>query len=66
MYDGANARVRTPHGNRAGFETGVGLHQGPALSPQQFIIVLDVISEICRSGLSMGSFYADDPFLGIP
>ena len=33
MYDGANSRVRTPHGNRTGFETGVGLHQGRAPIP---------------------------------
>ena len=45
----------------ANFEIGVGLHQGSAL--RLFVIVRDVISETCRTGLSMKSMYADDLIL---
>ena len=42
------------------FEVGVGLHQGSALSPLLFIIVMDRVSRKVRGGLPWELLYADD------
>ena len=44
MYDGCTTSVRTLIGSTESFEVKVGLHQGSALSPLLFIIIMDVIS----------------------
>ena len=38
----------------------VGVHQGSALSPLLFIMVMDVLTEDVRDDLSMELLYADD------
>ena len=45
MYDGCTTSVRTLIRSTESFEVKVGLHQGSALSPLLFIIVMDVISK---------------------
>ena len=40
MYTGAKTVVRTVYGNSSGFEVKVGMHQGSALSPLLFVIVI--------------------------
>jgi len=44
MYAGAKTVVRTVHGNSSSFEVKVGMHQGSALSPLSFVIVMEAIS----------------------
>ena len=43
MYTGAKTVVRTVYGNSKGFEVKVGMHQGSALSPLLFVIVMDAL-----------------------
>ena len=38
--------VRTVHGNSSSFEVKVGMHQGSALSPLLFVIVMEAISRV--------------------
>ena len=51
-YHGASTVVRTTHSRTDEFPIKVGLHQGSGLSQCLFIIVLDVISEEFRCGLT--------------
>ena len=45
MYVGARVVVRTVHGNSGNFEVKVGMmHQGSALSPLLFVIVIEAVS----------------------
>jgi len=43
MYTGAKTVVRIFCGNSSGFEVKVGMHQGLALSPLLFVIVMEAI-----------------------
>ena len=47
MYSGAKTVVRTVYGNSKSFEEKVGMHQGSALSPLLFVIVMEAISTEC-------------------
>ena len=42
------------------FSVKVGVHQGSALSPLLFIMVMDVLTEDVRDGSLMEFLYADD------
>ena len=42
------------------FEVKVGLHQGSALSPFLFLIVMDVLTEQVRQEVSWSMVFADD------
>ena len=53
MYTGAKTVVRTGYGNSNGFEVKVGMHQGSALSPLLFAIVMEALERI-QSCLTMG------------
>jgi len=44
MYTGAKTVVRTVFGNSNGFEVKVSMHQGSALSPLLFVIVMETLS----------------------
>ena len=44
MYTGAKTVVRTVYGSSSSFEVKVGMHQGSALSPLLFVIVMKAIS----------------------
>ena len=63
MYEGAEAMVRNTKGKSESFEIRVGLHQGSALSPLLFIIVIDVITDSTRDPRAWEMLFADD--LGI-
>ena len=43
MYKGARTSVKTESGVSYSFEVRIGVHQGSALSPYLFILVLDVV-----------------------
>ena len=60
MYTGANTVVRTVYGNSKGFEVKVGMHQGSALSPLLFVIVMKAISREFRVALQWELLYVDD------
>ena len=60
MYKGARTAVKTEEGLSEWFNVLVGLHQGSALSPLLFTIVMDVIGNEIKSGLPWEVLYADD------
>ena len=60
MYTGAKTVVTTVYGNSKGFEVKVGMHQGSALSPLLFVIVMEAISREFRVALPWELLYADD------
>jgi len=60
MYTGAKTVVRTVYGNSKGYEVKVGMHQGSALSPLLFVIVMDAISREFRVALPWELLYTDD------
>ena len=60
MYDGANSRVRVNGCFTERFEVTVGVHQGSALSPLLFAIVMEALSRECRIGCPWELLYADD------
>jgi len=60
MCTGAETVVRTIYGNSNGFEVKIGVHQGPALSPLLFLIVMEALSREFRVALSWELLYADD------
>jgi len=52
--------VRTVYGNSNGFEVKVGKHQGSALSPLLFVIVMEALSREFRVALPWELLYTDD------
>jgi len=60
MYTGAKTVVRTVYGNSRGFEVNVGMHQGSALSPLLFVMVMEAISREFRVALAWELLYVDD------
>ena len=48
MYTGAQTVLRTVYGNSNDFEVKVGIHQGSALSPLLFVIVVEALSREFR------------------
>jgi len=51
MYTCAKTVVRTVYGNSDGFEVKVGMHQGSALSPLLFVMVMEALSKQFRVAL---------------
>jgi len=51
--------VRTVNGNSNGFEVRVGMHQGSALSPLLFVIVVEALSREFRVALPWELLYTD-------
>ncbi|VFQ66544.1 unnamed protein product [Cuscuta campestris] len=60
MYDGARTRVRTSRGDSESFSVGMGLHQGSALSPFLFALVMDVLTKGVQRGVPWCMLFADD------
>ena len=60
VYQGATTRAKCKRGISEQFEVGIGLHQGSALSPFQFIMLVDTISQDVRTELPWELLYADD------
>ena len=60
MYDGATTTVRSAAGLTEEFKVGVGLHQGSALSPFLFAIIIDRLTESIRKDAPWDMLFADD------
>ena len=60
MYRGTKIRVKTMCGRTEYFEVKVGLHQGSALSPLLFILIMDVLAEEARTKPPWAMLFADD------
>ena len=60
MYKDVRSRVRVGDGYSEEFGAGVGVHQGSVLSPLLFIIVLEALSRVFRTGCPWELLYADD------
>ena len=60
LYEGTKTRVRVGLELSKEFEVKVGVHQGSALSPLLFVIVVDMIAESVRNGFMSEMLYADD------
>jgi len=54
MYTGAKTVVKTVYGNSNYFEVKVGMHQGSALSPLLFVIVMEAFPREFRVYLTIG------------
>ena len=63
MYENCSTTVRCGAGDCVEFDVRVGLHQGSALSPFLFILLLDVLTEGMRRRIPWSILYADDGFL---
>ena len=62
MYRRCETTVRCAAGTTESFEVKVGLHQGSALSPFLFAIVMDVITNEVKREAPFNSMFADDSF----
>ncbi|KAL6545049.1 hypothetical protein OROHE_009956 [Orobanche hederae] len=60
MYSQARTCVRTPVGDTLYFPVEIGLHQGSALSPLLFALIIDVISRGIQDGVPWCMLFADD------
>ena len=60
LYEGTKSSVKTLAGVSEGFEIGVGVHQGSALSPLLFITVMEEATKEAREGGPWELLYADD------
>ena len=60
MYDGATTTVRSAAGLTEEFKVGVGLHQGSALSPFFFAIIINRLTEDIRKDAPWDMLFADD------
>ena len=60
MYTGCRTKVRTVAGESSKFNVEVGLHQGFALSPYLFLILMDVLTERVRKEAPESMLFADD------
>ena len=60
LYKGCKTAVSVDGELSSLFSVQVGVHQGPALSPLLFIMVMDVLTEDVRDGSLMELLYADD------
>ena len=63
MYEGSKTTVKSAAGVTEPFNVKVGLHQGSALSPLLFAIVMDVLTEHIRREAPWNMLYADDVVL---
>ena len=60
LYKGCKTAVSVDGEKSSSFSVKVGVHQGSALRPLLFIMVMDVLAEDMRDGSLMELLYADD------
>ncbi|GKA21638.1 retrovirus-related pol polyprotein LINE-1 [Tanacetum coccineum] len=60
MYEGVKTRVRTTMGSTEFFQVEVGLHQGSAISPYLFTLILDELSWGIQESIPWCMIFADD------
>ena len=60
VYDGATTTVRSAAGLTEEFKLGIGLHQGSALSPLLFAIIIDRLTNDIRKNAPWDMLFADD------
>ena len=60
MYNGVVANVRTCGGKTSDFSITIGLHQGSALSPLLFFIVMDELTRAIQDEIKWCMLFADD------
>ena len=60
MYAGCKTSIMTSAGKTKEIEIEVGLHQGSAISPLLFVIIIDVITEEIGEGTPWAMLFADD------
>ena len=60
MHRGCQTNVRSAAGESDSFNVDVGLHQGSALSPYLFLILMDVLTEGARKEVSESMMIADN------
>ena len=65
MYDNVVTSVRTSDGNTDDFpiKTKIGLHQGSALSPYLFVLVMDEVTRDIPGDIPWCMLFADDVVL---
>ena len=51
LYVKTRTKVKTVAGVSKDFDIGVGVHQGSIISPLLFIVVMDEVTKVVRSGL---------------
>ena len=60
MYQGCKTVVRSAAGESKSFGLKVGLHQGSALSPYLFLLLMDVLTQDVRKDVPGSMVFADD------
>jgi len=60
VYTSEKTVVRTVYGNSNSFEVKVSMHQGSALGPLLFVIIMEVSSREFRVAFPWELLYADD------
>jgi hypothetical protein len=63
MYDNVVTSVRTSDGDTNDFSINIGLHQGSALSPYLFALVMDEVTRDIQGGISWCMLFTDDVVL---
>jgi hypothetical protein len=63
MYDNVVTSVRTSDRDTNEFSINIGLHQGSALSPYLFALVMDEVTRDIQGGIAWCMLIADDVIL---
>jgi hypothetical protein len=63
MYDNVVISIRTSDGDTNNFPINIGLHQGSALSPYLFALVMDEVTRDIQDGILWCMLFADDVIL---
>jgi hypothetical protein len=63
MYDNVVTSVQTSDGDTNGFPINIGLHQGSALGPYLFALVMDEVTRDIQGGIPWCMLFADDVVL---
>ena len=63
MYKDSETQIRTPAGKSESFKVIMGVHQGSALSPFIFTIVMDTLTDTGRKRALESMIFADDVVL---